>query len=558
MSTAYAKNAFRNQGEVKKVELDANPLCSACNKPMGITKRKRIIQIGLDSTYIASIPTYSCQHKYCSDYLKTRIIAENPYSAHRMAYDYEVQTKVVYIRWHEHATYKEVIQRLDERYGIKIDRTAVETILKTYEIACTKTYSAETIAKIKHNGGILVCIDVVEPLKGRKGILVAYDYYTGITLGSKRLPNGKQETYEKFLTNLQNRIDSEFGVPILGIISDALPTQRKAIAAALPCVPHCLCHYHFYALVLKDAKQVDSGIVKDIRSKLRSNYYLKQYSLKKVRDTISNSQFEALILFFEPLEELSNWKRKPKDPCFTGLEMCDRIIILADKMSLLLNKIQTGSISLFKNSIKVLKKVYSFLNDSIHEIRSQLDQLIEIHRILDNLVSILAQIDGNASQGLKRLLNYVDDLHLHSNDYNDKEILKNFIKQLGKYANTKGKLLFNYRTIPNAPTTNNFQELKFKQLKHFLRRVIGHKAAKAYFVSHGEQITYVNADESPENILEILKNCNQAEFRQIIRANRRSMDAWSLVIHDRVKWEKKMEEIDLYIQNLETNLIARS
>lgn len=558
MSTAYAKNAFRNHGEIKIIEINPNPLCSACNKPMAITKRKQVIQIGLDSTYITSIPTYTCHHRYCSDYLGTRIIAKNLYSAPRMAYDYRVQTQVVYIRWHEHATYKEVIDRLDERYEIKIDRTAIETILKTYEIACSKAYKATTIEKIKSNGGVLICIDVVEPLKGRKGILVAYEYYTGITLGSKRLPNGKQETYEKFLKNLKNRIDSEFGVPILGIISDALPTQRKAIAAALSDVPHCLCHYHFYALVLKDAKQVDSGIVKSLRSKLRSYYYLKQYSSKKVENTLSNSQYEALIPFFEPLEELSNWKRKPKDPCFTGLELCDRITTLTDKMCILLNKIQAGNIHIPKNSIKVLIKMISFFEESIQEIKSEIDQLTEIHRYLHDLVSILAIINGNASQGLKRLLNYVDDLQLDSVDYNDKEIVGNFVKQLGKFVNTKGKLLFNYRTIPNAPTTNNFQELKFKQLKHYLRRAIGHKAAKAYFVSHGEHITYVNTDETPDSIIEILKNCNQSEFRKLIRDNRRSMDAWNLVIHDRIKWEKKMNDIDLYIQNLEMNLITRT
>ena len=58
---------------------------------MGITKRKQITAIGLASTYITSIPTYTCQHKYCSDYLGTIIIAKNPYSAPRMAYDYDVQ-----------------------------------------------------------------------------------------------------------------------------------------------------------------------------------------------------------------------------------------------------------------------------------------------------------------------------------------------------------------------------------------------------------------------------------------------------------------------------------
>ena len=68
----------------------------------------------------------------------------------------------------------------------------------------------------------------------------------------------------------------------------------------------------------------------------------------------------------------------------------------------------------------------------------------------------------------------------------------------------------------------------------------------------------MNADETPENILAILKNCNQSELREHIKSHRRSMDAWSLVVHDQIRWEKKMQEIDKYIQNLESDLITRS
>ncbi|MHA1620448.1 MAG: hypothetical protein ACTSVZ_14320, partial [Promethearchaeota archaeon] len=38
-----------------------------------------------------------------------------------------------------------------------------------------------------------------------------------------------------------------------------------------------------------------------------------------------------------------------------------------------------------------------------------------------------------------------------------------------KFIRTKGEMLFNFKKVEGAPTTNNSHELKFKQLKHFLR-----------------------------------------------------------------------------------------
>lgn len=71
-----------------------------------------------------------------------------------------------------------------------------------------------------------------------------------------------------------------------------------------------------------------------------------------------------------------------------------------------------------------------------------------------------------------------------------------------KYSSFIGKLQHN--PYPDVPTTINFHELKFKQLKHFLRRIIGHKAAKWYFLTHGEYSVYVNPKESREDMTQII------------------------------------------------------
>ena len=206
MSTAISKNAHRNHGGIKLITLKSAPICPACKRPMGICKRTKVTLVGVADTYRVSIPTYGCRKYSCPKPMKNLITPPNPYAAPRMTYDYSVQTEVALIRWQEHATYKEIIERMQDRFDILIDHYAVETILKSYEIAAAKTYRISTLEKIQQHGGLFVCVDVMEPLKGKSGFLVAYDYWTGLTLGAKKMPNGKQSTYEGFLRKLQTRI----------------------------------------------------------------------------------------------------------------------------------------------------------------------------------------------------------------------------------------------------------------------------------------------------------------------------------------------------------------
>ena len=552
VSSAIAKNKFRDHGEIKKVILENTPICSECHRPMGICKRLKSSLVGIHSTYTVSIPTYTCRHKNCKNHGKIRITPPNPYAAPRMTYDYSVQTEVIFIRWQEHATYKEIMERMQDRYSIFIDRTAIETILKSYELSCASSFRPTSIAKMREKGGVLICLDVVEPLKGRKGVLVAYEYWTGITLGAQRLPNGKQSTYEDFLCLLKGRIATELGLPIKGVISDALVAQRKAIEVVLPEVPHCLCHFHFYKLVLKDAHIADSAIVTTLRSNLRSLYDLREYKSRKVENTLGNSQYKPLIPFLDPLLELSLWKRKPKDPCFIGTELAHRISDICKKLQILQEKVAEDRILISKYSTRVLKRMITSLNEFLVEIELQMAQLERVHEYLASIKEILSAHDQNADVGGNSLLNYCQSL---SNTSSTGDIETSFINSLRKYVETKGTLLFNYRTIQGAPTTNNFQELKFKQLKHFLRRVIGHKAAKSYFLAHGEHIVYVDPKTSRDEIEGIIKSSDQSQNRRIIRDNRRHMDAWIIVVHNKRKWVQKMNEIDLYIQQLETNPI---
>ncbi len=111
-----------------------------------------------------------------------------------------------------------------------------------------------------------------------------------------------------------------------------------------------------------------------------------------------------------------------------------------------------------------------------------------------------------------------------------------------KFVGSKGEKLFNFKRI-EAPRTNNSHELMYKQLKHFLRRVIGYKTIKSYLLSHGENIVFVNHTESFEEILRIIKTIVHKLARDIIDSERVSRMGIKFVVHDPEKWERKLKEL---------------
>jgi len=122
----------------------------------------------------------------------------------------------------------------------------------------------------------------------------------------------------------------------------------------------------------------------------------------------------------------------------------------------------------------------------------------------------------------------------------------------------KGTLLFNFKRIEGAPRTNNSHELAYKQLKHFLRCVIGFHIANYFPLSHGEYIVYVNQNESFEDILEIFKSTDHQKAKELIRSERISRESIKFTVHDPKKWALKIEDLKQKCKDLLELLLMKN
>jgi len=542
MPISVSKYLPRHKGATKTLDLDDRPICKHCKNPMKIIKTYTIGPIvGLSENYNVQKRSYRCGKALCPGGEERPIKPKNTIYPPRSDYDYEVHAKVAEFRWKGKLTYEEIIGAMKKDFGIVLNLATTERILKTYEIGCSQKYKPEFIEKIRANGGVLLTIDGMMPLKGNPPLYTTRDEFTGLKIHSKRLTSESTMQIKEYLIATKQRIETELGVKVIGVISDAHPKQRKAIAEVFPGIPHCLCHYHFYKYVFKAPKDLDSNLMTQTRKFLRGLYYLNKEKVYANQGKHWEPKFTFTKETLNILRSLSNWKPRPKDPYFVGAELFSRLTDVCDLLEEFIAKVDAAG-KHFKDE-KVIKGVYLKIKDFIDANQEKKRELETIKAYLSEIKDILNDEEASAENALDLLKGYCKKLAKLQLRKDCGLVEAQFIEELTKYVETKGELLFNYKQIEGAPKTNNLHELSFKQLKHFLRKIIGFRTAKSYLLSHGEYIIFVDPQESFEGILEIFKNMDYKKAREKIRSDRTSRDNIRFVMHDLVKWNSKLQDL---------------
>ncbi len=191
---------------------------------------------------------------------------------------------------------------------------------------------------------------------------------------------------------------------MIGVISDALPNQRKAIAEVFPEAFHCLCHYHFYNYVFKAPKDLNINLMAQTRKFLRSLYYLNKEKIyanqgKHWGPKLSFTK-EILIL----LRSLSNGKPRPKDPFLVGAELFSRLTDIYFLLQEFITAIDaTGK---YFEDDRVVRGVYLKIKEFIEVNKSNIRELEKIKSYLLEIKDILNDDEISAEIALEFLERY--------------------------------------------------------------------------------------------------------------------------------------------------------
>jgi Transposase, Mutator family len=94
---------------------------------------------------------------------------------------------------------------------------------------------------------------------------VLRDCLSGEVLLARSLLSGRQRD----LAELIGQVRDGLGVPVAGVISDGQHSVRKAVAQALPGVPHQLCQFHYLREAARPLYEADRHAKKELKKKVR-------------------------------------------------------------------------------------------------------------------------------------------------------------------------------------------------------------------------------------------------------------------------------------------------
>jgi hypothetical protein len=170
------------------------------------------------------------------------------------------------LRYREHRSVPEIHQELGKRGVVLAERT-VTNLIERYEelVALRLTDHHRLRDRLLREGGVVLALDGMQPDVGHEVLWVIRDCLTGEPLLARSLLSGT----EADLVVLLREVKDALPVPILGIVSDGQQSIGRAVASALPGIPHQLCQFHYLREAARPIYEADRHAKKELKKVVR-------------------------------------------------------------------------------------------------------------------------------------------------------------------------------------------------------------------------------------------------------------------------------------------------
>jgi hypothetical protein len=112
---------------------------------------------------------------------------------------------------------------------------------------------------------VILALDGLQPEVGHEVLWVIRDCLSGEILLARTLLSSRGQDLEALLVEVTEALP----VPIAGVVSDGQHSIRNAVAAALPEVPHGLCHFHYLREATRPLFEADRHAKKELKKLVR-------------------------------------------------------------------------------------------------------------------------------------------------------------------------------------------------------------------------------------------------------------------------------------------------
>jgi hypothetical protein len=249
--------------------------CPACGQFLRVAYHEHRTVVRLDGLWQLTIRVRRCRNTVCPHYHRPCLPEEvGAWALPQAEFGLDVLTLVGHLRYREQRSVPQIHQAVRDR-GVEIAERSVTELLHRYEelVALRLGEATRLRAQLAEQGGIILAIDGLQPDVGHEVLWVLRDARSGEVLLARSLLSATEDDLVPLLEEVRAALagpDQEHPlVPILGVISDGQHSIRKAVAHALPGVPHQLCQFHYLREAARPIFEADRHAKKELKKRVR-------------------------------------------------------------------------------------------------------------------------------------------------------------------------------------------------------------------------------------------------------------------------------------------------
>lgn len=241
--------------------------CPRCGAALIQAYHKTRILVTLTGTLRLLVKVRSCRSSDCARaYKAVRPAGEGRWALPRHEFGLDVIAQIGNWRYREHASVPEMHTRL-RRAGVPMSEREVTHLLDRYDelVAVMMLDPARVQQVTAGHQQVILALDGIQPDVGHEVLWVVRDCLSGEVLRARSMLSAT----EADLAALLREVKQALTVPIRAVVSDGQQSIRKAVATALPGVPHQLCHVHYLREAATPVFEADRHAKKELKKRVR-------------------------------------------------------------------------------------------------------------------------------------------------------------------------------------------------------------------------------------------------------------------------------------------------
>jgi hypothetical protein len=244
--------------------------CRACGSRMRMGHHSHRTVTTLQGVTRLTLKVYRCRNQACPRYHQpTRPEEEGAWALPHGEFGLDVIALVGMLRYQQQRSIPQIHQELLQR-GLQVaERTVTDQLYRYEELLALHLANAKRLQeRLKDHEQVLLALDGLQPDVGHEVLWVVRDCGSGEVLVARSLLGATEHDLAPLLEEAAS-LCRELDLPIVGVITDGQRSIRKAVARALPGVPHQLCHFHYLREAATPIADANRHAKKELKKQVR-------------------------------------------------------------------------------------------------------------------------------------------------------------------------------------------------------------------------------------------------------------------------------------------------